>query len=251
MSNASDGVYLNSGEISIAICDDEDDDRELYRSKIEKLAAKYGIALKLVCYKSGKEALFKMGMRDAPVDILYLAVMMPGENGIDVARELRNNGLEKFQGDIIFMTHVSDYAIDAFDVRAFHYILKESITDDKFEKIFLSVVSHARATKRKHVVLRGSNEYKSVNVDSIDYFDISNKVVTVHYGNNEHFDFVSTMEKVIESLDQYGFVRVHRSFVVPVAKIGKLSYTSLKLKDNIELPVGRKYYEGVKRALEH
>ena len=58
--------------------------------------------------------------------------MMPGIDGIQTAKQLRENGIDS---KIIFLTSLSDKMLEAFDVFAYHYIIKDAVSKEKFEEI--------------------------------------------------------------------------------------------------------------------
>ena len=107
----------------IAICDDEKNIRELIKGKI---ANQYPNA-NIIFYNSGEELL----LSDEHIDILFLDIQMSGKNGMETARELRKKDKSVI---IIFVTAAEEYVFQAFDVGAFHYIVKP-INDTKFTEV--------------------------------------------------------------------------------------------------------------------
>jgi len=99
--------------MQIAICDDEKNIRELIASKVMHLFPKAEIAF----YASGDELL----LSDKAIDILFLDIQMSGRNGMETARELRKKDKKVI---LIFVTAAEEYVFQAFDVGAFHYIVK-------------------------------------------------------------------------------------------------------------------------------
>ena len=118
-------VTLCKGDQSmrIALCDDNEQDLNYYSDLIYTLAKEKNIAIEVVRFKTGEQALFHISNNEKPIDILLLDIHMPGINGIETGLKLRQAPFH-FHGEIVFVTVSSDYAIDAFDVQAFHYIVK-------------------------------------------------------------------------------------------------------------------------------
>ena len=123
----------------IAICDDEKNIRELIGNKI---TAQYPEA-EIVFYPSGEELL----LSDERIDILFLDIQLTGRNGMETARELR-----KMDKDVIlvFVTAAEEYVFQAFDVGAFHYIVKP-IDDVKFADVLRRAVEelHLKCMKEQ------------------------------------------------------------------------------------------------------
>ncbi len=99
--------------MKIAVCDDEKETRNMFAVKLRKLFPD----AELLLYRSGEELL----LSDAEPDILLLDIQMPGYNGMETARKLRSRNRKTI---IIFVTAMADYVFEAFDVGAFHYLMK-------------------------------------------------------------------------------------------------------------------------------
>ena len=115
--------------ISIAIVDDEKVIREQIKFFVEKKQTESVIDT----YSSGEELL----MADRDYDIIFLDIQMDGMNGIDTARALRQKTEDTV---LIFITGVKEYVFDAFDVAAFHYLIKP-IEELKFSLVLHLVIS--------------------------------------------------------------------------------------------------------------
>lgn len=103
--------------VKIAICDDDGILRDMLRREIEKYCAENQISCEITCYGSGEEILHG---KKVP-DILFLDIRMSGINGMETARALRSRYRDII---LIFVTGVSEYVYEAFDVGAFHYLVK-------------------------------------------------------------------------------------------------------------------------------
>lgn len=106
--------------MEVAIVDDE----KVIREQIKKLAVKYEPDCNVKYYETGEELLAE----GKKFDVLFLDIQMEGMNGIDTARALREKQEDMV---IIFITGVKEYVFEAFDVSAFHYLLKP-VEEKKF-----------------------------------------------------------------------------------------------------------------------
>ena len=109
--------------MQIAICDDEKSIGLILEEKIKKLLPDAVIET----YLSGDE-LIASGCKP---DMLFLDIQMPGMNGMETARILRQKNERMV---LIFVTAVEEYVFEAFDVAAFHYLVKP-FSDEKFEEV--------------------------------------------------------------------------------------------------------------------
>jgi len=236
----------------VGICDDSEADLKKYKQLIAQAADQHKIAVSFLCFKNGEELLFWMEEQKELIDVLYLDIFMGVENGISVARQLRDRNSSVFyDGKIIFLTKSDQFAIDAFDVGAFHYIIKGRTEQQKFNEIFLNAAENIRKSKQKQLMIRGIGEYRNIEIDTIYYFEVVHRIITVHYGRPEHvFEFYSTMEKLEENMLPFGFLRVQRSFIVNVNRIISLSRSGVVLDNARNLPVGRNYYPVLKKAFD-
>ncbi|MDE7276244.1 MAG: response regulator, partial [Lachnospiraceae bacterium] len=97
----------------IAVCDDEKEVRMILRGKIRKLYPEADV----FCYASGEELL----RSTESFDILFLDIQMEGQNGMETAVRLRKKERDTI---LIFITALEEYVFQAFDVGAFHYLVK-------------------------------------------------------------------------------------------------------------------------------
>ena len=104
--------------MNIAICDDEILFTRELSSLLTHWAEKNDFSLTLYPYSNGDDLL--TALRTIPVDLIFLDIIMPLLNGIDTAREIRSMGLTV---PVIFLTSSREFALDSYDVKAFHYLL--------------------------------------------------------------------------------------------------------------------------------
>ena len=122
--------------MQIAVCDDEREIREMFAEKIGKLYPKADLSL----YRSGEELLSSA----KEPDIVLLDIQMPGRNGMETAKELRRTNKKVI---IIFVTALDDFVFQAFDVGAFHYLVKP-FHDAKFAEVLQSAVEQYEDRKK-------------------------------------------------------------------------------------------------------
>lgn len=115
--------------VTIVVCDDDKALQKILQSKIEKMCREAGVSCRIVCCDSGEELLDLHG-KEAP-DILFLDIQMPGKSGMEIAEELRKQHRDTI---LIFVTALSEYVYEAFDVGAFHYLVKP-FSDDKLKEV--------------------------------------------------------------------------------------------------------------------
>lgn len=215
--------------------------------KIEQLAEVHDIEVELELYGKGEELLFHLDDAKNYADIIYLDMSMTGMEGVSVAHRLRERGCTS---ELIFFTISREYYSAAFDVGALHYVVKGETPEYKFEEIFLRAVRAAEEKQREYIMCSGAGEYRNIEIRSIRYFQVVKRIVTVFYGKKEEFSFYSTFGKIENRLSDYGFVRIHRSYLVSTEWIRTISYQEIVLSSGERLPVGRTYYGSLKDAMD-
>ena len=159
----------------IAICDDEKNVRELIGKKVRKVYPK----AELIFFESGEEILaFEDG-----IDILFLDIQMPRKNGMEIARELRKKEKNML---LIFVTALEEYVFQAFDVEAFHYLVKP-IADRKFKEVLQKAVEQLCVRNKKenipkenYVMISRKGLHTKVLLDTIVYAEVFNRKVVIH-----------------------------------------------------------------------
>lgn len=124
--------------VKIAICDDEKALCETLQQKIEILCKNSGVVCQISAFDSG-DKLLALPAEKVP-DILFLDIQMPGKNGMQTAKELRNKNRNMI---LIFVTALSEYVYEAFDVNAFHYLVKP-FDDEKLRGVLTKHYSTAK-----------------------------------------------------------------------------------------------------------
>lgn len=234
--------------LKIAICDDDSGCIKKYSAQLKKLAKKHKIEIQISTYASGESLLFEWANGSKQADALYLDIYMEGIDGIKTARELRKMGCTR---EIVFITKARKPVYQAFDVSAFHYIVKDGENSERFEEIFLQLTEKIERKKREYISFSFGGENRDIPIEEIRYFRVDARVVTVYYGKNESFEFYSRLGNLEKVLGAKGFMRIHRSIVANVAYITRATYEEVIMQDGTRLPLGRSHLQTLKEVLEY
>ena len=232
--------------VRLVVCDDDKMALETLRKICEKISADNGIDIRIHEYTSGSDLMFDLEdpKFHSLLDILLLDIHMPGLSGVDVAKEVRKVG---YNGVIIFVTGSEEHYKDAFDVGALHYITKgESIS--RFQEIFLKAIDQSKENRNKEIVLFGWGELIKLKVKNIEYFEIRNKILYVFCDNTE-YRIQGSLDGIERQLINSGFQRIHRSCLISLQHLKNISFQQVVMTNGTILPVGRKYYNGLKEAV--
>ena len=222
--------------IRIAIVDDE----KVIREQIKKLIEKKQTESVIDTYCSGEEFL----LADRGYDIVFLDIQMDGINGIDAARALRQKAEDTV---LIFVTGVKEYVFDAFDVGAFHYLIKP-LEEIKFSSVYDRAALEAGKKKRQgmgQLFVKTRNRNVTLEQSDILYIESRAKKVEIHTRTDiiEAYAGIGELEKQLSE----NFYRCHRGYLVNMAFISEYSSDSITLNNGETIILTKeKYGEFVK-----
>lgn len=237
--------------IRVLIVDDEKPARADLRCILEEIG---DTAVVGEC-AGGKEALDFLAQHDE-VDLVFLDVEMPGMTGIETAAEL---GRRAHTARIVFSTGFSQFAVQAFELEAFDYILKP-YRDERVESTirrFTEAARERRAQKTEGEIVFPRKKIALSANDRILFLDPASEVTLVKSEKGSATAFY-TSRGIIESrislkeaeklLHTAGFCRTHRNYLVNLNKIKEMqpwfNDTFLLIMEGFEkeqIPISRHY----------
>lgn len=228
--------------MKIAICDDEKQFIDAICPLLKQWAARNAIKLTLHCFTNGDDLI--AAHRERCMDLIILDVLMPLLNGIDTAKELRNDNQTV---PIIFLTSSKEFAVDSYEVKAFHYLIKP-VDEDKLFRILDDVLNTITLPQNVFTAQTGSGFCKIV-VDDVDYLEAQNKQVLVHLSNGRTIAIRELFSKCEEIFSlENGFFRCHRSYIVNLNNIEQFTKTEIMTSLNAAIPISRSRYVAFKET---
>ncbi len=228
-------------QIKIAICDDDASQREYLHELTKAWAARNRHLIEVRQYAGAKEFLFDYSA-EKDFDILLLDIEMPGITGIELAKTVRQ---ENQQVQIVFITGFYEYFSDGFDVSALHYLIKPA-DDTKLYPVLNRAVDNLMYRQRSILISTGEEDIK-LSLADILYVEAENVYITVHTTRGSYRTRMA-LTKFIEQLDET-FFRVHRSYVVGLKYIKKITRTDITIINGDTVPISRGLYNDVHAAL--
>lgn len=229
----------------IVLCDDDNTCCKKYIWLLRKIKEEHSLDFTIEVCNNGKQLLF-LSEDLLSSDIILLDIMMPEMDGIATAKLLRENGIDC---KIIFLTSLADKILEAFDVLAYHYIIKDSVSKEKFEEIILRAVKQSEEESGEQLIFTYRNKNCIVPLKDISYLEVQNHKVFIYY-KQESFEIYETLSHLEARFSKHGFIRIHKSFMVSLSQIAKLSSTSCLLRSGVILPVGRSYSKSAKESFK-
>lgn len=242
--------------VKIVICDDDENMQEILRRKIAKFCADAGTDCSIVCCDSGEEVL----RREPASDILFLDIHMPKKSGMEIARELYSRHSSTI---LIFVTALSEYVYDAFDVGAFHYLVKP-FSDGKLQEVLgRALQQHRERQKTSHsasgqgenqetgraqspecILIKKGGVSMKIDLDDIVYAEVFNRKVMLHtlQGDIEYYGKLTDLSEMAGE----NFYRTHRAYLVNLRYVEKYTASTIWLERGTAL-ISKKQFAGFVR----
>jgi DNA-binding LytR/AlgR family response regulator len=220
--------------MTVAICDDE----KILRDSLMTLVKNHSADCRIDLYDSGNALL--ESKKD--YDIYFLDIQMPGIDGIKTATQIRKaeSSLSR-ESVIIFITALKEYMANAFDVKAFHYLVKP-LDENKFEEVFSRAVSDCeKANTEKHILIKSGNTYHKIFVKDISYVESHGKKVIINVDGEalEYYGKITELENTLGG----SFFRSHRCYLVNMSFVSRYNATSIWLKNGEEIFLAQKKFQ--------
>lgn len=245
------------------------DDESLARQRVRKLLEeREDVAIIKEC-RNGTEAIDAIS-NEQP-DLVFLDIQMKDMTGFDVLRALPQ---EKWPLTI-FVTAYDEYAIQAFDIFAFDYLLKPF----KNERFYLSLdkaigtlqqkAEGERVDQLKELVdylqdqqikeeplaLKQGSKISLVQMDDIRYIEASGYYIEVYTSESKRLLLRESMTNMLEQLNKPNFIRIHRSTIINTDFLSEIQHTGAgdvvtKMKDGKTFRVSKSYKESLFKRLK-
>ena len=174
-------------------------------------------------------------------DVIFLDIQMPKINGFEMLELIDQPPA------VIFTTAFDEYAIKAFESHAVDYLLK-TFTYKRFlqaaEKAneYYSYLKEKERTKEQYLFVRADYTLVKINIADILYIEGYDDYLKIHLLNQKPLITRMTLKTILEKLPSQQFIRIHRSYVVPLSRVDSLRNKVISLGD-IKLPLGNSYEE--------
>lgn len=231
-------------ELRVLICDDDPQFLQRLRDKaaeiLEKLSVKAVFHAFSDCRDISEEQLAR-----CDVALLDIDLNTAGCSGIGIARALRRVNSRAL---IIFVTNFIEYAPEGYEVQAFRYILKRDM--EQLLGRYLMQALDQLSEARNALQLQCRGELIELPFDQILYLEVlqHNVSVFVRAGDAaEVYTVSATLSSFEQQLENHGFLRVHKSYLVNMRRIRKFQCGTLTLDDGTVIRTSEKNYAEQKR----
>lgn len=219
--------------MKIVIIEDDAKEQDRLVHQIEEWSMDKDVNVKIRTYNSAENFYSKNENYDCETDLFLLDIELFEIDGLEVAKDLRR---KKYEGDIIFVTAFRDYVYEGYNVHAFNYLIKP-VNQQMLNKCLDEI------EQKKHA---NCYVYKNKHTETIliPYKDI------IVFSSNKHYVDITLTDVIytqyinlntVYNLLPDEFVRVHRSCVVNMSHILKVSHNKVFLSNKTSIDIGRYY----------
>jgi DNA-binding LytR/AlgR family response regulator len=226
--------------IKCLIVDDEPLARQLLESYVSKIN---GLSLVKSCGNAIEAFTI---LQQKHIDLMFLDIQMPQITGIDLLRSLKD------RPRVVLTTAYRDYAFDAYDLDVVDYLLKP-VSFERFLRGISKVyqLKHpldectqdasplVKSFEDAYIYLREDREMIKVYLNEILYIESLRDYVRVKTTQKQIITYqkISYLE---QKLPEGRFVRIHRSFIIPVDKVSSFTSTTARV-GTMDIPIGRNF----------
>lgn len=183
-----------------------------------------------------------------PVDLLFLDINMPAVSGIDFYKSLPYKPL------LIFTTSYTEYAIESYELEAVDYLLKP-FTPQRFNKAVAKAVQLYKSIHQsgsddtKYLMLKADYGVIKIILADILFIEGLDNYLKIHLAGQAPVVVRITMKALLEKLDNKAFIRVHRSYIIPIRRIESIKQKIITIAGE-EIPVGKNYEDSLKSYIK-
>ena len=229
--------------VKIAICDDEQKDREELRSFICEFMGNSPMGFSLEEFASGEQLLEK---RSYPV-ILFLDIMMGGKDGIQIGNEIKQYNPDMI---IIYITNLKEKISVAINrVHAFGYLEKPISKENVFALLSDAMDCLKQDVRASRVTfLSDSKSIIEMPASDIYFFEYSQRKINIVTKSGSYV----CKEKISEiagKMKPYGFAMCHQSFVVNLYEVEKIVPQKLIMKNGDSVCLAQKRQSTIRRMI--
>ncbi len=234
--------------MNIAICDND----SVYRDQVSKVVQQYSVTHSAadISYSvfEWAEDLLDAVRKQGAFDIYILDILMPGMDGIELGKRLREVDSD---GKILYLTSSQEYAVSAFSVKAYNYILKP-IDEAVLTAALHEVVSFEAAHPRRSLMVKTRDAAVRLSVDNIMYAELVRRCIVYHMAGGRVIESITIRsgfsEAVQELLRDNRFLLCGTSLLINLRYVTMVDAEALVFQDREKLFLSKKICRELRSA---
>lgn len=188
-------------------------------------------------------------VRRYPVDVIFLNTHVDGLSGLEFYKEINQNII------VVFISDSKEFAVDAYNLNAIDYLLnpfdlKRFIQSVNKVNDFYKFRSKTTNNEEKYLQVRSEYSLIKIAFTEITYIETLDDYIKIHLHGKKPILTLMSMKNVLEKLPEQEFIRVHRSYIVPINRIESVRGKTINLGIT-EIPIGKSHEEAFFKAYIH
>ncbi len=228
-------------EIKIAICDDDIKDLAKLHAYVSRYGEKRHVPFSISDYRSGKELIDAIEQGYDP-GIVLLDINMDQMDGLTAARRIR---VKLEDVPIVLVTAYINYALEGYKVRANRFLVKDEL-DKTFAECMDDICSEIRR-KNKTIHLSCVEGEMQLRIAEIIMIEASGHRCLIHMENSNILHIYMRLDMLEEKLNNSGFIRIHRSYLVNMRHIQGLGSYAATIDTGMTVSVSKPKFPEVRR----
>ena len=226
------------------ICEDQSSELQFISKELEKAFHKHKLPVHFETYQSSKKVLEKLSQNDCYYDLLFFDIEMPGINGIELCRRIRQSHPDSL---VIFISNKEELVFQTFEVQPFRFIRKNHFLKE-LDQLILAISSELSSREGIQISVQElhSSTIYTWNINQILYIEALGKrcqVITKYGTTNLQYRFMNFESQLIP----HGFLKPHRSFLVNYKYISVIEKDLILLDNGERIPLSRNRVTEIKR----
>ena len=181
--------------------------------------------------------------RGVRFDVLFLDILMPGQNGIETAAEIRRYDSTI---KIVFLTSSAEFAVQSYTVEAYFYQLKPLRWED-FSRVMDSALEKCVYEQENSLILRCKGQFTRIELGQLEFCEVIHRTLLFHLTSGKVLESTGSLDELGRKLSPYNcFLRIHRSYIINLNYVQSISHRAVTMTCLTELPIPRGKYNEIK-----
>ncbi len=233
--------------MKVAICDDDRKQLAVIKAAMEHYEMEHSEQIYEVEYFSNPFELLQHSEKKGGYDILILDICMPGILGTDIAKEIRR---KKEKSEIVFLTSSQDFAVEAFVLKAAHYVIKP-FTAEQFAEALDRAMERFISKQNKNISIKLQNgDLRFIELNEIMYVESFRHTQSIYLKSGESIEARETLTKLSSMFDEVfkgQFICPYKGFIVNQKSIRGIEPARIILKNGKEIPIVKRNFAAIKQ----
>ncbi len=227
--------------LNIALCDDNQLFLDAFAKTVSSLINEDHNILK---FASSSDLLDRIEDYSSDcIDIVITDIEMPGLDGVNMAKELKNT---QPRIQFIFVTNYTEYIQEVFSVNPIYYILKP-VDKVKLAEALKKAIEQLSESDKKCFNITSKNKILRIRYDEIKYIESYSRKIIIHE-TKRNTELLMKLDDFEKELPPY-FLRIHKSYSVNMNMIRSINNNRIELFSGEVIPVAKAKYPEIKKSI--